>query len=116
MCGRFTISYSEKDLKSVYNISNHIIIEPNYNVTPLAKIPVIIKNNEGLELKWMQWGLIPSWSKDPSIASKMINARAETIDIKPSFKKCFLTKRCIIPTSGFYEWHTQTKQPYYIKP
>ena len=118
MCGRFTVSFSEKDLKNLYNISSHIIIEPNYNVTPLSNIPVIIRNNESeqLELELMQWGLIPSWSKDPSLASKMINARAETIDTKPSFKKCFLTKRCIIPITGFYEWHTTTKQPYYIKP
>jgi len=64
----------------------------------------------------MHWGLVPSWSKDPAISNRMINARAETVEEKPSYRTCFKRKRCIIPASGFYEWHTQTREPYYFSP
>jgi putative SOS response-associated peptidase YedK len=118
MCGRFVVCYTEEDLSNTFNIVNHIDIHSNYNVTPLSDIPVIIESlaNEGYKADFMQWGLIPYWSKDESIANKLINARAETISTKPSFKRSFQKRRCVIPASGFYEWHTKTKQPFYIKP
>lgn len=64
----------------------------------------------------MGWGLVPSWAKDPAIGNKMINARVETVDEKPSYRASFKRKRCIIPASGFFEWHTQTREPYYFSP
>ncbi|MDF2964728.1 MAG: hypothetical protein K0Q51_116 [Rickettsiaceae bacterium] len=117
MCGRFTVTLSDIALETEYGITNNVELKPNYNVTPLSNIPVIIKDEKNdFKLQFMHWGLIPHWSKDISISHKLINARAETLQEKPSFKKSFQSKRCIIPASGFYEWKKETKQPYYIKP
>jgi putative SOS response-associated peptidase YedK len=70
------------------------------------------------ELTYVHWGLIPSWTKDPSISNRLINARAETAAEKPSFRAAFKYRRCLVPASGFYEWKKQdgTKQPFYIRP
>jgi putative SOS response-associated peptidase YedK len=78
-------------------------------------MPVIVRQSPNHAVT-MKWGLIPFWAKDPRIGYKLINARAETIDSKPSFKHAFQNKRCLIPANGFYEWQsTETgKQPYYI--
>ena len=54
----------------------------------------------------MRWGLIPSWAKDPSIGSRTINARSESVATKPAFRSAFKARRCLVPTSGFYEWET----------
>jgi putative SOS response-associated peptidase YedK len=72
------------------------------------------------ELRVVRWGLVPSWAKDPAVGSRMINARAETVDAKPSFRSAFAKRRCLLPADGFYEWLKVTeddktrKQPYYI--
>ncbi len=79
-------------------------LEPRYNVAPGAMMPVIVKGEEENTVKSMKWGLIPFWAKDPKIGYKMINARAEDIDKKPSFRKPIKTQRCLVPASGFYEW------------
>ncbi|HEY5984939.1 MAG TPA: SOS response-associated peptidase, partial [Streptosporangiaceae bacterium] len=74
------------------------------------------------ELRVVRWGLVPSWAKDPSIGSRLINARAETVDSKPAFRKAFTRRRCLLPADGFYEWlpvekqGRKRKQPYYIHP
>lgn len=89
-------------------------IQHNPNMAGLSGTGV---NHEGNEAVLMRWGLIPSWAKDPKIGYKMINARSESILEKPSFKKPFLSQRCLIPASGFYEWqHLDNKKiPYYFK-
>ena len=73
------------------------------------------------ELRVVRWGLVPSWAKDPAVGSRMINARAETVDAKPSFRSAFTKRRCLLPADGFYEWlwvlnedGKTRKQPYYI--
>jgi putative SOS response-associated peptidase YedK len=117
MCGRFAITISGDEIRNYYNTENTIEFKPNYNITPLSNIPVIRGDDKiKLKIELMQWGLVPYWSNDPAIGNKLINARAETIQEKPSFKKSFQSKRCIIPASGFYEWQDNTKQPFYIKP
>jgi putative SOS response-associated peptidase YedK len=86
---------------------------------PNQLIPAIINYNGENQLVCFRWGLIPSWSKDPSIASKLINARAETVDKKPSFRDAFKKRRCLIVADGFYEWRKdgKGKEPlyYYLK-
>lgn len=86
---------------------------PRYNVAPGQIMPVVVHESvrgnggNGLQnsLELMKWGLVPSWAKDPRIGNKMINARAETVLEKPSYRKPLQTKRCLVPVSGFYEWH-----------
>ncbi len=101
----------------VYRLSSSPDLPPRYNLAPSQQIAVVREQNGGdRELAFLQWGLVPSWSKDPAIGYKMINARSETVHEKPSFKQAFLTRRCIIPASGFYEWEKVGKEkiPHYI--
>ncbi len=101
----------------VYRLSSSPDLLPRYNIAPSQQIAVVRQQNGGdRELTFLQWGLIPSWSKDPAIGYKMINARSETVHEKPSFKQAFLARRCIIPASGFYEWEKAGKEkvPHYI--
>jgi len=105
MCGRFVLvsdlsGIEEKfDIKKVYHE-----FQPNWNVTPGQYIPAVIHRDGQNVLASLLWGLIPSWAKDPSIGNKMINARAETISEKPSFRSAFKLRRCLIIANGFYEW------------
>jgi putative SOS response-associated peptidase YedK len=75
--------------------------------TPPQDVPVIFRNDDRSQARLMKWGLVPSWSQDPSFGNRMINARAETLLEKPSFKKLVGTKRCLIPADGFYEWRRE---------
>jgi putative SOS response-associated peptidase YedK len=77
--------------------------QPRYNIAPTQAIAVVTENSPRT-LQAMQWGLIPSWAKDPAIGNKLINARAETLAEKPSFKMALIRRRCLIPSDGFYEW------------
>jgi putative SOS response-associated peptidase YedK len=118
MCGRFALSLSFNELLKLYKLKNKVDLRPNYNVTPQSDIPVVLHSRKtgDNELHLLKWGLIPHWSKDASIGYKLINARADTVDSKPSFRESFKKRRCIIPAEGFYEWEKESKQPYFIKP
>lgn len=92
---------------------------PRYNIAPSQ--PVLVLTDWSVRrAEWMKWGLVPSWAKDPAIGSKMINARSETVQEKPSFRTAFLRRRCLIFASGFYEWLRPTQKgssiPYYFYP
>jgi putative SOS response-associated peptidase YedK len=115
MCGRFTLDPTTK-FEERFNVSNQLENRTaRYNIAPSQDVPVIIRQSPN-HIMLMRWGLIPHWAKDESIGSKMINARAETITEKPSFRGLLPSKRCIVPASGFYEWQDtgKGKQPYYI--
>ncbi|MFZ5967964.1 MAG: SOS response-associated peptidase [Bacillota bacterium] len=115
MCGRFYLAVELENLLERYDIvDGEINYIPRYNIAPTQQIPVIINQDGENRIKLFSWGLIPHWAKDASFASKMINARAETLATKPSFKDAFLSRRCIIPASGFYEWDKSRdkKQPF----
>lgn len=117
MCGRF-VQYSPlqtiQQMLDVGTVSFEVI--PNYNVAPTQKIITVIKHNNENKLEKLHWGLVPFWAKDISIGSRMINARAETVSQKPSFRNAFRKRRCLIPADGFYEWKGEkgNKQPYYV--
>ncbi len=117
MCGRFTRSQTIDEIAEAFFAD---IVEadlaPSYNVAPTQNI-VTIAGNSVKRLSAMRWGLIPSWAKDDSIASKLINARAETVAEKPSFREAFKKRRCLIIADGFYEWKKAgtEKIPHYIR-
>lgn len=116
MCGRFVQFSSIRTLENYFNIQTAPDdVVPSYNIAPTHKIPVIVKK-EGYHLQRMYWGLVPSWSKNLSGASRLTNARAETVAIKPSFRAAFKKRRCLIPADGFYEWKGEKggKQPWFI--
>ncbi|WP_017688012.1 SOS response-associated peptidase [Paenibacillus sp. PAMC 26794] len=115
MCGRFTITDPLDAIMDRYyaSIADGFDYKPNYNAAPMQYIPTIIGSKDGNRLGALRWGLVPSWAKDDKIGNKMINARAETLTEKTSFKRLISSKRCIIPTNGFYEWRKEgtEKQP-----
>ncbi len=115
MCGRFALYSSFAAIKEYADILFEIgKLDPNYNVAPGQIIPTIVRNKDGNLLEPCKWGLVPFWAKDPKIGYKMINARAETVAEKPSYRAAFKYRRCLIPANGFYEWRKTDKQPFYI--
>lgn len=115
MCGRYALSHPEHIATRFDITSADYEYAPSFNVAPGTYNPIVTQNSPKIA-SLMKWGLIPHWAKDEKIGYKMINARAETIDEKTSFKNAFRSKRCIVPTSGFYEWKQleNTKIPYFI--
>ena len=119
MCGRFTLTADPNDLREAFpwlNIPQPL--QPRYNIAPSQ--PVAVVANDGKHtLDYFVWGLVPSWAKDPSIGSRMINARAETLVEKPSYRNAFRRRRCLILADGFYEWKAPqakgSKTPMYIQ-
>lgn len=117
MCGRFVSNLPADKLKKVFNLIETPQLEPRFNVAPTQLVAVVRNQGDHNRLDLLKWGLVPSWSKDLSFGSHLINARSETVAEKPAFRHAIKYRRCIIPTSGFYEWsHTdKKKQPYYIQ-
>ncbi len=118
MCGRFTVTVDPNDLMTMFHLeAAESMLVPRYNVAPTQNTAVVLNETPGT-LSIAQWGLIPSWAKDPSIGTKMINARAETLEEKPSFRTAFKKRRCLVLADGFYEWRKEpdgkTKTPLYI--
>jgi len=117
MCGRFTIAIESDDLQTALALGQ---MSENwhkrYNIAPGQMIPTV-PDPENRDVVMMKWGLVPFWATDPNIGYKMINARAETVLEKPSYKNSFKHKRCLILADGFYEWAgsgTKTSQPWYF--
>ena len=118
MCGRKTLT---RDLQSIIEelaIDEYLDdgFEPSYNIAPTQFSPVLIGKDDSRVLKKMKWGLIPNWSKDEAIGSKMINARSESLLEKPSFQNLVHQNRCVVITDGYFEWKkgNEGSQPFYI--
>jgi putative SOS response-associated peptidase YedK len=117
MCGRFVQNFTFETLQDNFNVQTvDADIPPSYNVAPTQEILTIIRYDNNNKLERLHWGLVPFWAKDISIGNRMINARAETVSSKPSFRNAFKKHRCLIPAGGFYEWKGEkgNKQPFYI--
>lgn len=138
MCGRYASARSRVELLEEFAVELDRVdesLEPDYNVAPTKPVYAVMtrqarqvrqsdESAEGAraarELRVVRWGLVPSWAKDTSIGSRMINARAETVSEKPAFRGAFARRRCLLPADGYYEWQRQPvgvsgpKQPYYI--
>ncbi|MFZ1752284.1 MAG: SOS response-associated peptidase [Caldilineaceae bacterium] len=118
MCGRFTLRASSEQVADLFSLEQMPPLAPRYNIAPTQPVLAIRESyaGNGREATFLNWGLIPFWAKDPSIGSRMINARAETAAEKPSFRAAFKYRRCIIPADGFYEWQKVDggKQPQLI--
>lgn len=120
MCGRFTQAMTWRQLVDLYRIHEQaeLPLEPRYNVAPTQEVAAIRQTApDEREAFLPRWGLVPSWAKDPSIGNRMINARAEGVADKPSFRAALKARRCLIPASGFYEWSgpRAARQPHYIQ-
>jgi putative SOS response-associated peptidase YedK len=138
MCGRFVSARKRLELLEEFAVERDRVTEdrdPDYNVAPTKRIYAVLDRRDDdtpqtgdrgvrpqepaeqkRELRLLRWGLVPSWAKSTSGGARMINARAETVAVKPAFRAAFTRRRCIIPADGYYEWQTVegVKQPYYI--
>jgi putative SOS response-associated peptidase YedK len=117
MCGRFTFAYEDwSEVIEYFGLHGSDFTYPQrYNVAPGQMIPVVISGGSSRRIGVLKWGLIPSWSKQEKTSFKTINCRVETMLDKPSFAPLVKRRRCLIPATGFIEWHRNTKKPMHIQ-
>jgi len=117
MCGRFAFYSPSEAAAALFGVAGSIEVVPRYNIAP-SQYVAAIRNDESdeRELVMLRWGLVPFWAKDPSIGNRMINARAETVAQKPSYRAAYRHRRCLVLADGFYEWRKleNGKTPYFI--
>jgi putative SOS response-associated peptidase YedK len=118
MCGRYVISSSPEAMRQTFGYAEQPNFPPRYNIAPTQPIPVVTLDGGARHFRLMRWGLIPSWVKDPRTFSLLINARAESVTAKPSFRAAMRRRRCLVPADGYYEWKMTpgAKQPHFIHP
>jgi putative SOS response-associated peptidase YedK len=105
MCSRYFLDADGNVIAYTFSVPVHDRIRKRFNIAPSQEAPVVRAAESGArEVAMLRWGLVPFWAKDPSLGSRMINARSETVKEKPAFRQAFKARRCAIPASGFYEW------------
>ncbi|MDZ4159977.1 MAG: SOS response-associated peptidase [Anaerolineaceae bacterium] len=120
MCGRFTLAAEAAELQLTFGLEPTLTEwKPRFNIAPSQPVAVVSQFKDR-RMELMRWGLIPSWAKDASIGNRLINARAETVSIKPSLRQAFQKRRCLVLANGFYEWKRDPElrapsQPYYFQ-
>lgn len=136
MCGRYASSRRPEDLIEEFEVVADRTPAPlaaDYNVAPTKEVYAVVERPPAKDspepperqLRVLTWGLVPSWAKDPSIGTRMINARMETVAVKPAYKRAFAVRRCLLPADGYFEWYPTSrttkagkpvKQPFFIRP
>jgi putative SOS response-associated peptidase YedK len=132
MCGRYASSRKPGDLVDELDVDEAWIdsaLDPSWNVAPTDEVYVVVERGREdappeRQLRTARWGLVPSWAKDPSVGSRMINARMETLAEKPAYRRAFAKRRCLVPADGYFEWYATSevvrgkavKQPFFIHP
>lgn len=113
MCGRYTLKTDARQIQAELGLDETPALQPRYNIAPTQAAPIIIEPGK---LTIAQWGLIPHWAPDATIAGRLINARADTLEEKPAFREAFRRRRCLVVADGFYEWQHAGKvsQPFFI--
>lgn len=119
MCGRYRLTAKERYLRDHFELDEDPVWTPRWNIAPTQLVPIVRQKNMSSRRSFdlVRWGLIPSWAKDPSIATKTINAMSETAADKPAFRDALRLRRCLIPAESFYEWQPigpKQKQPFSI--
>ena len=124
MCGRFVLDSSPAELASEFELVEPLELAPRFNIAPSQDIAVVREvegEEDGVRVRALglcRWGLVPHWAKDPSIGHRMINARSESAAEKPAFRDALVSRRCLVPASGFYEWTGEAgrRRPFYFHP
>ncbi len=117
MCGRFAFYSPSEAAAALFGATGSVDFPPRYNIAPTQSVAAVRHGADNeRELVALRWGLIPFWAKDPSIGNRMINARAETVAEKPSYRNAYKHRRCVVLADGFYEWRKEGggKTPYFI--
>jgi putative SOS response-associated peptidase YedK len=118
MCGRYTLTRPAQDVAEHFDLDQAPTVEPRWNIAPTQAVLAVRRHEPaGREAVLLRWGLVPSWAADLSIGTRMLNARAETVLEKPSFRTAFKRRRCLLPADGFYEWRgvAGKKQPIHFR-
>ena len=118
MCGRYAFLLPPEAMAALFKVLNEVDYPPRYNITPTQPIIVVLERQGKRTAELFRWGFVPGWVKDPREFSLLINARAESMTEKPSFRDAVRNSRCIIPATGYYEWMTGAdgvRRPYYIE-
>ena len=119
MCGRFTQAMSWKRLHSLYQMPQQatpLNLRAHYNGSPTQSFAIVRLDESGRTIVKHRWGLVPSWAKDPKMGTRLINARAETVHVRPAFRAAFRQRRCLVPADGWFEWRKEAgaKRPWFI--
>lgn len=116
MCGRFAQRSPTRKVAKQFKVEEVPPLAERYNVAPAQDVLTVREGSGGREAALLKWGLVPRWAKDPGIGNKLINARAETVTEKPSFREAFARRRCLVPVDGFFEWarRGERKRPFYF--
>ena len=117
MCGRFTLRTPASQLVQQFLLDVDSQLTPRFNIAPTQRVAAVRQQDGARQLVGLRWGMIPSWTKDASVGSRMINARGETVASKPSFRSALKRRRCLVLADGYYEWKKEgsQKQPYFIR-
>jgi len=117
MCGRFALTDDEAALMAFLGFSDGVAVLPRYNIAPTQPVAIVRQEHGIRRMTFARWGLVPAWVKDPQAFSLLINARADSLLERPAFKNAMRYRRCLVPATGFYEWHRQggAKQPYWVR-
>ena len=119
MCGRFTLTTPADVLAEVYQIEDRPPLTPRFNIAPTQPVAAVRADGGGRRCDMLSWGLVPFWADDAAIGHRLINARADGVAAKPSFRAAFKKRRCLVLADGFYEWQkipgSKQKQPFYIR-
>jgi putative SOS response-associated peptidase YedK len=116
MCGRFAFYSPHEAVTRLFGVAAAAAFEPRYNIAPTQFVATVREAGGPREVAMLYWGLVPSWAKEKAIGARMINARAETLAEKPSFRSAYRRRRCLVLADGYYEWQRSgtVKQPYFI--
>ncbi|MEQ8356507.1 MAG: SOS response-associated peptidase [Kiloniellaceae bacterium] len=117
MCGRFLLTAPLEAVQRLFGFLEQPNLAPRYNIAPSQAVAAMVRDAAAeRHFIWMRWGLVPSWSKEARRTAPLINARAETVAEKPSFRDAFAARRCVVFADGFYEWRQDgNRQPYCIR-
>ncbi|MGQ0429769.1 MAG: SOS response-associated peptidase [Gammaproteobacteria bacterium] len=118
MCGRYAFFSPAEAVRRTFALDAVPALEPRYNIAPTQDVPAVRAGQEGRrEFAMLHWGLVPKWAKEKAIGNRMINARAESLAEKPSFRDAFRKRRCLVVADGWYEWQVAPggKQPWFIR-
>lgn len=119
MCGRFTLATPGEIVGEAFGLDETPSLDARYNIAPTQPVAVVRAGEGGRHLALLRWGLVPAWSREPRGRALLINARADSLGTKPSFRDALARRRCLIPADGFYEWKAvagiRRKEPHLIR-
>ena len=113
MCGRYALDVTGEQIAVAFGagLGSAGAWEPSWNIAPTRDAPIVRTGDAGLQVDLLRWGLVPAWADDPAMGARLINARCETVPVKPAYRESFRRRRCLVPIRAFYEWRREGRGP-----